>query len=61
MKIFLIKKDQEKEYTIMKVQENDISSFRQECEGMIVLEADSIQELLISFGAAIKADKVETE
>jgi len=61
MKIFLIKKDQEKEHTIMKVLENDISSFRQEYEGMIVLEADSIQELLISFGAAIKADKVETE
>ena len=61
MRAFLIKNEQEKEHTIMRVEENDISSFRLKYEGKIVLEADRIQELLISFGEAIKADEMETE
>lgn len=61
MKVFLINKEQEKEHTIMRVKENDISSFRDKYKGRIELEADSIQEMLILFGEAIKANEIETE
>jgi hypothetical protein len=58
MKVFLINEEEENEHTIMRVQENDISSFREKYKGKIELEADSIQELLILFDEGIKADEI---
>ncbi|WP_276502890.1 hypothetical protein [Terrimonas pollutisoli] len=57
MRVFLIKKEQEKDYTIMKVKDEDILSFRKEYGDKILLEADSIQQLLITFGEAKKQMK----
>jgi len=55
MKCYLVTGEQEN--TIMKVQEEDIASFKKEYQDRILLEGNSIQDLLIKLSDKLNSGK----
>ena len=54
MKYFIIP-DQGHDYKIMKVQDEDVAGFRRRYVGEILIEGDSIAELLLLFSAKLES------